>query len=174
MNADKTEVLIFASDSIASKIAQCIGSLSSAVQSDLRNLCYFWSGTTYQIVDPYMFLSFKKHRQTQACCITARDDHSNFYIILDKLLQFPFRLPQQVFSGMVQNAAARLLTRSSKTTHITSILLSLHWLPIKFRIHFKLLVLTFRALHGQAPWTSLTCSILASPVGHLPGLLTRA
>ncbi len=38
LNADKTEVLI-ASDSIASKVVQCIGSLSSAVQSNLTNLC---------------------------------------------------------------------------------------------------------------------------------------
>jgi len=52
---------------------------------------------------------------------------------------------------MVQNAAARLLTRSGRRTHITPILSSLHWLPIKLRIDFKILVLTFRALHGQAP-----------------------
>ena len=52
---------------------------------------------------------------------------------------------------MVQNAAVRLLTRSSRTTHITPTLSSLHWLPIKFRIHFKVLVFTYRALHGQAP-----------------------
>ena len=32
----------------------------------------------------------------------------------------------------------------------TPILISLHWLPVNFRIHFKILVLTYRALHGQA------------------------
>ena len=52
---------------------------------------------------------------------------------------------------LVQNAAARLLTRSPKRSHITPILFSLHWLPIHFRIHFKVLLLTFKALHGQAP-----------------------
>ncbi len=51
----------------------------------------------------------------------------------------------------VQNAAARLLTRTSKRAHITPVLADLHWLPVHFRIHFKILVLTFRALHGQAP-----------------------
>ncbi|KAF7646985.1 hypothetical protein LDENG_00179480 [Lucifuga dentata] len=35
---------------------------------------------------------------------------------------------------MVQNTAARLLTRSKRRTHITPIL-SLHWLPINFRFH---------------------------------------
>ncbi len=33
---------------------------------------------------------------------------------------------------IVQNAAARVLTRSRKYDHITPILQSLHWLPIKF------------------------------------------
>ncbi len=35
---------------------------------------------------------------------------------------------------IVQNAAARVLTRSRKYDHITPILQSLHWLPIKFCI----------------------------------------
>ncbi|KAK0146590.1 putative RNA-directed DNA polymerase from transposon BS [Merluccius polli] len=52
---------------------------------------------------------------------------------------------------MVQNAAARLLTRSTRMTHISPILSSLHWLPINFRIQFKVLVLSYRALHGQTP-----------------------
>uniref|UniRef100_A0A0E9XEA4 Uncharacterized protein n=1 Tax=Anguilla anguilla TaxID=7936 RepID=A0A0E9XEA4_ANGAN len=52
---------------------------------------------------------------------------------------------------LVQNAAAKLLTRSPKRSHVMPILKSLHWLPIKFRIHFKILVIVYRALHGQAP-----------------------
>ncbi len=37
---------------------------------------------------------------------------------------------------IVQNSVARVLTRSRKYDHITPILQSLHWLPIKFRIVF--------------------------------------
>lgn len=33
----------------------------------------------------------------------------------------------------------------------TPILISLHWLPANFRIDFKILMLTYRALHGQDP-----------------------
>ncbi len=40
---------------------------------------------------------------------------------------------------IVQNAAARVLTRSRKYDHITPILQSLHWLPIKFCISYKIL-----------------------------------
>ncbi len=39
---------------------------------------------------------------------------------------------------VVQNAAARVLTRSRKYDHITPILQSLHWLPIKYRISYKI------------------------------------
>ena len=49
----------------------------------------------------------------------------------------------------VQNAAARLLTQSNRWSHITPILISLHWLLVNFRSHFKYLVLTYRALHGS-------------------------
>ncbi len=42
---------------------------------------------------------------------------------------------------VVQNAAARVLTRSRKYDHITPILQSLHWLPIKHRISYKILLL---------------------------------
>ncbi len=52
---------------------------------------------------------------------------------------------------IVQNAAARVLTRSRKYDHITPILQSLHWLPIKFRISYKILLLTYKSLNGLAP-----------------------
>ena len=38
-----------------------------------------------------------------------------------------------------------------KFDHITPILASLHWLPITFRSDFKVLLLTYKALHGLSP-----------------------
>uniref|UniRef100_A0A3Q3F3D0 Reverse transcriptase domain-containing protein n=1 Tax=Labrus bergylta TaxID=56723 RepID=A0A3Q3F3D0_9LABR len=52
---------------------------------------------------------------------------------------------------LAQNAAARVLTRTRKRDHITPVLTSLHWLPIQSRIEFKILLLTYKALNGQAP-----------------------
>ncbi|KAK0143573.1 ATP-binding cassette sub-family G member 5 [Merluccius polli] len=52
---------------------------------------------------------------------------------------------------LIQNAAARVLTGTRKRDHISPVLASLHWLPVKFRIEFKILLLTYKALHGQAP-----------------------
>ena len=50
-----------------------------------------------------------------------------------------------------QNTAARLITRVEKFEHISPILHNLHWLPVKDRIDYKLLLITFRALHELAP-----------------------
>ncbi len=52
---------------------------------------------------------------------------------------------------IVQNAAARFLTRSRKYDHITPILQSLHCLPIKFSISYKISLLAYKALNGLAP-----------------------
>ena len=51
---------------------------------------------------------------------------------------------------LVQNHAARLLTGSAKREHITPVLKQLHWLPIKERTDFKLLVLVQRAIHDPS------------------------
>ena len=52
---------------------------------------------------------------------------------------------------LVQNSAARLLTKTSRFCHITPVLASLHWLPIQARADFKVLLLTYKALNGLAP-----------------------
>ena len=49
------------------------------------------------------------------------------------------------------NTAARILTRTKQCDHITPVLASLHWLPVKARADFKVLLLTYKALHGLAP-----------------------
>ena len=50
-----------------------------------------------------------------------------------------------------QNTAARIITRSKKFAHITPILRQLHWLPVSYRIEYKILLLTYKTLHGLAP-----------------------
>ncbi len=52
---------------------------------------------------------------------------------------------------MVQNAAARVLIRTRKYDHISLVMSTLHWLPIKHRIDFKILLNTYKALNGLAP-----------------------
>ena len=46
----------------------------------------------------------------------------------------------------VQNSVAGIVTHTSRSSHITLLLKSLHWLPIKYRITFKLCCITHRTL----------------------------
>ena len=75
-------------------------------------------------------------------------------------------LPDSELSKLqsVQNTAARLVNRSKKCEHITPVLQRLHWLPVKARIDFKILVLTYKALNNLAPdyISELFCPYLPS------------
>ena len=51
----------------------------------------------------------------------------------------------------IQNSAARLVCSTLRFNHITSVLFSLHLLPVAYHIEFKILVLTFKAIHQLAP-----------------------
>ena len=51
----------------------------------------------------------------------------------------------------LQNAAARLVSHTSKFDHITPVLKDLHWLPLEARINLKIILLTFKIIHGHAP-----------------------
>jgi len=64
----------------------------------------------------------------------------------------------------VQNAAARVVTRSRKFDHITPVLHELHWLPMVQRVRFKLALIVFKCLHGLAPSYLTDDCVLVSSV----------
>ena len=51
---------------------------------------------------------------------------------------------------LVQNAAARVVTKTGKYDHISDKLSELKWLPVKFRTVYKLNLLTWKAPNGQS------------------------
>ncbi|XP_055496016.1 uncharacterized protein LOC129699942, partial [Leucoraja erinacea] len=52
---------------------------------------------------------------------------------------------------LVQNTAAQFITHTKSWHHITPVLKQLHWLPISHRVTYKILILTYKALHHLAP-----------------------
>ena len=76
--------------------------------------------------------------------VTARLDYCNSLL---------YNLPDSQLNRLqrVQNIAARIVSKCPKFCHMTPILQDLHWLPVKARIIFKILLLTYRSLHGTAP-----------------------
>ena len=79
--------------------------------------------------------------------------HSYVTSRLDNFNSLLFGLPQYEIDRLqrIQNAAARVVALAKKFDHITPVLKELHWLPITQRINFKILLLTFKALHNMAP-----------------------
>ena len=56
----------------------------------------------------------------------------------------------------------RLITGASRRDHITPILQQLHWLPVRLRVNFKIAVLVFQCLTGQAPgYLAEDCQLVA-------------
>eukprot|EP00745_Piridium_sociabile_P004237 TRINITY_DN12507_c0_g1_i3.p1 TRINITY_DN12507_c0_g1~~TRINITY_DN12507_c0_g1_i3.p1 ORF type:complete len:128 (-),score=15.14 TRINITY_DN12507_c0_g1_i3:89-472(-) len=52
---------------------------------------------------------------------------------------------------MVQNHAARLIFKRSKSEHVSALLHSLHWLPILKRVEYKISSLCFNSLASSGP-----------------------
>ena len=52
----------------------------------------------------------------------------------------------------VQNACARLIYGKKKREHVTPLLQDLHWLPVRQRIIFKILLLVFKFFNNLAPF----------------------
>ena len=62
-------------------------------------------------------------------------------------------LPKQEINRMqkIQNPAAKLVLNCGKYSSSTAALKTLHWLPVQYRILFKVLTLVYKCLHNQAP-----------------------
>ena len=59
--------------------------------------------------------------------------------------------PHPQSSHYLQNTAARVVLQVSKFQHISPVLCELHWLPIQYRIIFKILLVVYKSLNGTSP-----------------------
>ena len=71
-----------------------------------------------------------------------------------------------------QNNAARIISLRRKYDHISSILQSLHWLPVRQRIVFKLLLLVYKAKHQESTLAPSYLKDLVQP--HAPKRTLRS
>lgn len=76
--------------------------------------------------------------------VTARIDYCNSLL---------YGIPDYKLTKLqrVHNIACRIVCNIRKFDHITPHMYDLHWLPIKMRVRFKVLLLTYRAYNGMAP-----------------------
>ena len=164
LNDDKTELIIIAParhahkvtiDSI--KIGDCLVKSSNTAKnlgatfddtmclnqhvSALVKSCY---AQLRSIGQARKFLTTAATEKVLHAFLSSRLDNGN--ALLYGLPDFQIQRLQRI-----QNTAARILTRTKKHEHISPVIKSLHWLPISKRIEYKILTLTYKCIHDQAP-----------------------
>ena len=98
----------------------------------------------YKIKQIRKFLSEKATVTLIHALVTSHRDYCNLLL---------YGVPKCQIDRLqkVLNAAARVTQQVPRYSHITPVLKSLHWLPIGFRVKFKIALLVFKALKGIAP-----------------------
>ncbi len=79
--------------------------------------------------------------------------HAFIFSHLDYCNGLIYGIPEYQMSKLqrIQNMAARLVFRLPKFSHVTPLMVELHWLPVSYRVQFKLLLYVFKAINGTAP-----------------------
>ncbi len=97
--------------------------------------------------------NLRRIRKYLTCEATETLVHSFIFSHIDYCNALLYDLPQYQIQKLqrIQNMAAKLIFQQPKFSHNTPLLIQLHWLPVKFRIRFKLLILTFKGVHKIAP-----------------------
>src|SRR5688572_16700919 len=85
--------------------------------------------------------------QTIACSlVSSRLDYANSLFVTVGISNVELKRLQRI-----QNSSARVVMRVPLRTCSSVLLHELHWLPVEFRIKFKLACLTYKALSTSTP-----------------------
>lgn len=164
LNMDKTECIVFGTKAQLSKLSfdtitvcneiitsvPCVRNLGIHLDQELKmnmHVSAVVKSAYFQIRklrSVNKFLSRKSMKALVQCFVISRLDYCNslLYGISEELLD---KLQK------VQNAAARLVYGLRKYDHVTHILKELHWLPIRYRVEYKIALITFKTLRGDGP-----------------------
>jgi hypothetical protein len=163
LNGDKTEVLTISTPSLTKFQPQslCVCGVNVNVCDSVRNLGVLFDRTFcmsaniafickkayYQI---HLISKIRNEITEEAAKKLMKDNVLSHLDYCNSLLA---GLPDNAISRLqrVQNCAARLVKRTSRRSHITPVLKDLHWLPVRFRIMYKINLLTFNALQNNGP-----------------------
>ncbi|XP_048240231.1 uncharacterized protein LOC125373275 [Haliotis rufescens] len=88
------------------------------------------------------------------CTVEQNSCARNLGVIIDSTLSLDNHVSTAAwidYSVCKTYTAARLITRKSMREHITPVLKELHWLPVRLRIVFKLIMFVYKSIHGLSP-----------------------
>ena len=164
INDTKTEFLIIGTRQQLSKVQTdsiSVGESRISSSKEVRNLGTWLDNTLSMSTQVskvasscfyyiYNIRRIRKYLSREVCetlvnsLITSRLDYCNSLL---------YGCPSSLLARLqrVQNSAARLIYNVSRTFSSSPLLINLHWLPVKHRILFKILLITYKAIHSLAP-----------------------
>ena len=164
LNMDKTEVLVLMNKSLRNPITMNkikIDSIDISTASSVRNLGVIFDTAlsseafVNSICKSAWFNLFNISKSRRSLTTDAAKILIQAYVMskIDYCNSLLYGIPDKLLNRIqrIQNYAARVVLRLHKFSHITPALATLHWLPVKRRIDFKIALLVYKALNGQAP-----------------------
>ena len=164
LNDDKTEVLCSGSGRALSSVCEtslrvggneilfsdCVKSLGVYLDSCLtmrQHISHICKSAYFELrkissIRPY--LTQFATTQLVSSLVLSRLDYCNAILA---------GLPSEDIARLqrIQNNAARLVFKKPRRNHVTPLLIELHWLPVKYRIQYKLATLAFRRFEDTLP-----------------------
>ena len=159
LNDEKTEVFVITTLSSASKhsLTDVIGDSILQLTTVSRNI-----GVTFdselsmksQVSKLCQVAYFQLHRiRSIRDCLTQHATEFQVHSLFISRLDYENGLLHDVLDlsldklQRVQNMAARIVVRASRHDHITTIVYTLRWLPVRYRIEYKVVLMTLKYLH---------------------------
>lgn len=166
LSGDKTEFLIIGTGQQLSKVSIQSTKIGQTEVSPVASACMRNLGTwfdthldmgahiTKTCSSAFYYLYNICHiRKSLSRKSTEKLVHASISSRLDYYNSLLYGIPEYQIMKLqrVMNTSVRLIYRAHKFCHITPLLAELHWLPVRFRIHYKILLITFKILHDLSP-----------------------
>ena len=164
MNDSKTELIIIGTQQQLSKLSFDhinIEATKICAVNEIRNLgAYFdenmsmsnhvsqkCSASWRQL---YSLRRIRKYLTVESCKSLV---HAFIFSQLDYCNSLLYGIPECELTKLqrIQNAAAKLIFKERKFAHVTPLLKDLHWLPVRYRVKFKIILFVFKCLSNLAP-----------------------
>ena len=166
LNMDKTEVMVFVPKNKVKKLPleSCIlniGGYKIKVQEEIKILGVMFDRTMTMnaCVNKMSSAAWLQYRRISKVRSTLTKDMTESLVNalvtpkIDYCNSVLCMLPVKSITKLqrVQNACAKLIFRAKKFNHVTPLMKQLHWLPVRYRTKFKVLLITYKSLNNLAP-----------------------
>ena len=114
------------------------------MENEIKSKCKSAWWQLYQISKIKKFLTTEQQKTVILSLVISKLDRNNSLL---------YKLPDSLLVKLqrIKNSAARFLCSADRQVDAIPLLLTLHWLPVKQRIKFKILLIVYKCLNGMGP-----------------------